>query len=72
MDTVKPLDRHARPIPELSVVRFIRPVETDDGVIPAGARGTVVHSFSGGLAYIVEVYEPFHSVATVEVDSVAL
>ena len=59
-------------IPELSVVQFIKPVETDDGVIPAGTRGTVVHAFSDELAYTVEVYENFHSVATVEVHAVVL
>jgi hypothetical protein len=34
----------------------------------AGSSGTVVHAYGGGQAYIIEFYEPFHAVATVEAD----
>jgi hypothetical protein len=60
-----------RPIAELSVVRLGKPVETAQGTLPPGSSGTVVHAYDDGQAYIVEFYEPFHAVATVETDAIA-
>ncbi len=41
--------------PELSEVRLLRPVETDDGVtVPAGAEGTVVGVWLRGAGHEVE------------------
>jgi hypothetical protein len=59
-----------RPIAELSVVRFGKPVQTKDGIVPSGSSGTVVHVHDGGEACVVEFHEPFHSVATVEGDAI--
>lgn len=47
------------------------PVETKQGTVPVGSTGTVVHAYSDGQAYIIEFYEPFHTVATVEADAIA-
>ncbi len=46
-------------------------METKQGTVPGGATGTVVHVFSDGRAYIIEFYEPFQAVATVEADAIA-
>lgn len=56
------LPRH----PELSVISLVRSVASDDGVLPVGATGTVVHVYPGERAYEVEFFQPFHTVATVE------
>jgi hypothetical protein len=61
----------ARSVAELSVVTLGRPVHSNEGVIPAGASDTVVHAYGDGQAYIIEFYEPFHAVATVEADAIA-
>jgi hypothetical protein len=60
----------ARPPAELSIVKLGMPVETKQGTVPSGSSGTVVHVFQDGRAYIVEFYEPFHTVATVEADAI--
>jgi hypothetical protein len=61
----------ARAVPELSIIKLSLPVETKQGTVPAGSTGTVVHAYSDGQAYIIEFYEPFHAVATVEADAIA-
>ncbi len=58
-------------VAELSVVRLSRPVATQQGTVPAGSCGTVVHACDDGQACIIEFYEPFHAVATVEADAIA-
>ena len=60
-----------RAITELSVVRIRSAVVTEDGTVPAGSHGTVVHAYDDGQAYIIEFYEPFHAIATVEANAVA-
>jgi hypothetical protein len=60
-----------RAIAELSVVRLSKSVQTKDGIVPSGAIGTVVHIHDDGRAFIIEFYEPFHAVATVEADAIA-
>jgi len=57
--------------PELSLVSLGRPVQSDDGLLPSGARGTVVHVYPAERAYEVEFYEPFHTVVTVEAPAIA-
>ena len=62
------------PIEELSVVSLKKPIETGEGLMPAGAEGVVVSVYGEGVAYCVEFEEPFHSIITVEcelIDSVA-
>lgn len=61
----------ARTVAELTVVTLGKPVETRQGIVPAGSSGTVVHAYNDGQAYIIEFYEPFHAVATVEADAIA-
>ncbi len=58
-------------VAELSIVTLAKAVETKQGTVPAGASGTVVHAHGDGRAYIIEFYEPFHAVATVEADAIA-
>jgi hypothetical protein len=57
---------------ELSIVTLGKRVETPRGSLPAGASGTIVHAYDDGIAYIIEFYEPFHTVATVEADAIAV
>ena len=56
--------------PELSRVSLARPVESEDGSLPAGATGTVVHVYPQERAYEVEFTSPFHTVATVEANAI--
>jgi hypothetical protein len=51
--------------PELSLVSLVHAIESEDGILPVGAIGTVVHVYPQGQAYEVEFFEPFHTVATV-------
>jgi hypothetical protein len=64
-------EANARAVAELTIVRLGKPVETSQGMVPAGSSGTVVHAYGDGQAYIIEFYEPFHAVATVEADAIA-
>ena len=57
--------------PELSLVKLARPIDSDDGPLPAGAAGAVMHVYPGEIGYDIEFYEPFHAVATVEADAIA-
>ncbi len=57
--------------PELSLVSLGRPVKSDDGLLPSGATGTVVHIYPAERAYEVEFQQPFHTVATVEAAAIA-
>jgi hypothetical protein len=57
--------------PELSRVTLTRDVSSEDGLVPAGSSGTIVHVYSSGPAYEVEFTMPFHTVATVEADDLA-
>jgi hypothetical protein len=58
------------PIEELTRVALSVPVETEDGVLPAGSMGTVVGVYRRGAAYEVEFTKPFHTVATVMPDAI--
>ena len=62
----------AEPVTKLSIVKLGKPVGTKQGTVPAGSSGTVVHAYTTGDAYIIEFYEPFHAVATVEADALAV
>ena len=53
-------DRH------LSRVSLARPVIVEEGVLPPGSTGTVVHVYPEERAYEVEFVRPFHALATVE------
>jgi Domain of unknown function (DUF4926) len=57
--------------PELSLVSLRWPVESDDGLLPPGATGTVVHVYPAERAYEVEFQRPFHAIATVEAAAIA-
>jgi hypothetical protein len=59
-----------RSVAELSVVKLGKPVQAQQGTLPAGSSGTVVHVYTDGQACIVEFYEPFHAVVTVEADAI--
>ncbi len=59
------------PVLELSRITLARQVTSDDGVLPPGAQGTVVHTYRDGRAYEVEFTEPFPTVATVEATDIA-
>ena len=54
----------------MSVVSLSRPVTSEDGQLPSGAVGTVVHVYPQERAYEVEFFQPFHTVATVEATAI--
>ena len=58
------------PIEELTRVALSKPVETEDGVLPAGSMGIVVGAYRCGAAHEVEFAKPFHTVATVMPDAI--
>jgi len=60
-----------RPRAELSRVTLARNVESEDGTVPAGSSGTIVHVYPGGPAYEIEFTSPVHTVATVKADDIA-
>jgi hypothetical protein len=52
-------------LPLFASVRLVRTVRADGDAMPTGAMGTIVERLGGGEAYIVEFFEPRHSVMTV-------
>lgn len=58
------------PIADLSIVSLRHPHDCEGGVLPEGARGTVVHTYRDGAGYEVEFEKPFHCVVTVERDEI--
>jgi uncharacterized protein DUF4926 len=58
------------PLPELSVVALLHPVECKGGVLPEGGKGTVVHVYRGGEHYEVEFAEPFPCTVTLRRDDI--
>jgi hypothetical protein len=61
-----------RSIRELSIVALTHPIESKDGVLPEGDRGTVVHTYRDGEHYEVEFSEPFPCVVTVRREDIQL
>jgi hypothetical protein len=55
----------ASPIAELGVVALSHALERAGALLPAGAKGTVVHAWSDGEHYAVEFAAPFRCVVTV-------
>jgi hypothetical protein len=56
---------------ELARVTLARPVLSEEGQVPAGSTGTVVHVWSSGTTREVEFTRPFRAVATVKADDIA-
>ena len=54
------------PLAELSRVAVRSDVPADEGYLPAGSFGTIVHVYKGGRAYEVEFERPFHCVLTLD------
>jgi hypothetical protein len=65
-DVEMPVETQRTRHPELSLVSLSRSVVTEDGHLPPGATGTVVHVYPQERAYEVEFFKPFHAVATIE------
>ena len=63
--------RRAQIRPELSRVTLAKAVDSNDGLVPAGSTGTIVHVYRDGTAYEVEFTRPLHAIATVEADDIA-
>jgi len=59
-----------RNIPELGVVVLKHPVESKDGLLPEGGKGTVVHVYRDGEHYEVEFAEPFPCTLTLRRDDI--
>jgi molybdopterin-binding protein len=53
-------------------VTLSRPVLSEEGQVPAGATGTVVHVWSSGTVCEVEFTKPFQAIATVKADDVTV
>lgn len=53
---------------ENSIVVLTRPLETDQGVLPAGTSGVVHDVLSDGTFYLVEFDDPFFCVVEVPAD----
>jgi hypothetical protein len=62
---------YPHPRAELSRVTLAHNVKSENGVIPAGSTGTIMHVYPGGPAYEVEFTSPIHTVATVKADDIA-
>ena len=62
------IDRNGTVFAELSMIKLSRPVASEDGEVPAGSSGTIVHIWPSGMAYEVEFAYPFPTVATVQKD----
>jgi hypothetical protein len=60
-----------RTFQELSRVTLSRPVLSEDGQVPAGSTGTVVHVWSSGTTCEVEFTKPFQAIAMVKADDIA-
>ena len=46
------------------------PVNSEEGLVPAGATGTVVHVWASGASCEVEFTKPFHAIATVTANDI--
>lgn len=57
---------------ELSRITLARPVVAEEGQVPAGSTGTVVHVWSSGTACEVEFTKPLPAIATVKADDIAV
>lgn len=55
---------------ELDRVSTTAPVETDGGILPAAASGTVVAVWGKGEAYEVEFTRPFRALVTLQASQV--
>jgi hypothetical protein len=53
-------------IRELAIVALRNAMTCDEGIVPAGSKGTVVHVYRDGAGYEVEFAEPFRCVLTTE------
>ena len=51
---------------ELARVTLASAVQSEEGLVPAGATGTVVHVWHGGAACEVEFTKPFRAISTVK------
>jgi hypothetical protein len=58
-----------KPRVELGRVILAKPVKSEDGIIPAGAAGTILHVYPNGVGYDVEFSVPQpYTVASVKAD----
>jgi hypothetical protein len=55
---------------ELRRVTLAQSVQSDEGMLPAGSTGTIVHVWQDGEYYEVEFTAPFQAIATVMADDI--
>ncbi len=61
--TLEELDEmNTDPLPEVSYIFTMRPIDTEDGPLPVGSAGTTVHVFPDAAAHLEEVTAPRHVV----------
>jgi len=58
------------PLVELKRITLAKTVHSDEGQVPVGSSGTIVHVWKGGTACEVEFSKPFHAIATVKLDAI--
>ena len=63
-------EHKSRTMSELSIVALRNERSCGDGVLPPGAKGTIVHVYHDEAGYEVEFEEPFHCVLTVARDDI--
>jgi hypothetical protein len=64
-----PAGRHAA-LAELCRVTLAQAVQSDEGLLPVGASGTIVHAWDDGESFEVEFTTPFQAIATVMADDI--
>jgi len=55
---------------DLRRVTLAQAVQSDEGVLPAGSSGTIVHVWQNGESCEVEFTTPFQAIATVTADDI--
>lgn len=52
-----------------SSVALTKPLETEEGTLPVGSVGVALDRLGSGAAYIVEFFQPLHTVEEVRIEN---
>lgn len=63
-------EHEGQTMPELSIVALKNERSCEDGILPPGTQGTIVHVYNDEAGYEVEFSEPFRCILTVSRDEV--
>ena len=53
------------PLEELIRITLLRPLETDEGILPTGSQGTIMSVYDDGAAYRLEFTTPLRTLQTI-------